>query len=117
MTNLLLVFLGGGLGSVLRYLISQWMSKLTLLSFPWATFTANLVSCVLMVLIIRSGKLETLDEGLRFFLLVGFLGGLSTFSTFSYETSILMKEGHHMMAFSNVGLSVSVCVYCLFKLT
>lgn len=117
MTNLLMVFLGGGAGTVLRYLISLFFTKGNLITFPWATFTANLISCILMVLILRSGKIFPLDESMRLFLMVGFLGGLSTFSTFSYETSLLMKEGHHMMAFSNVGLSVSVCVYCLFKLT
>jgi len=115
--KLLFVFLGGGLGSAFRFLISQGFFKVTYLSFPWATFVSNLVSCLIMVALIKSGKLEGARESLRLFLMVGFLGGLSTFSAFSYETSILMKEGHLSMALINVGLSVSVCIYCLYKLT
>ena len=115
--KLLLVFLGGGLGSALRYLISEGVFRAYSLTFPLATLVANLLSCLLMVVLIKSGKLVGPGESLRLFLLVGFLGGLSTFSTFSYETSLLMKEGHLAIAFTNIGLSVSVCIYCLYKLT
>jgi CrcB protein len=97
------VFLGGGAGSVIRFLISQGFLKIGLFSFPWATFASNALSCLLMVAIIKWDRFGINGgEGLRLLLFVGFLGGLSTFSTFSYETSLLMKEGHLSMAFTNV---------------
>ena len=114
--NLLMVFIGGGIGSCLRYLISLAFQR-TDLTFPLATFVANVLSCVIVVLILRYCRDLVVTESLRLLLLVGFLGGLSTFSTFSYETTLLIKEGHLAMAFSNIGLSVSICVYCLYRLT
>lgn len=115
--NLLLVFLGGGIGSCLRYLISTGIQRIDTLGFPFATFLANVLSCGLMILLLRYFKEVPMTENLRLLLLVGLLGGLSTFSTFSYETAHLIREGHLAMAFSNIGLSVSVCVFCLYRLT
>jgi fluoride exporter len=115
--NLLYIFIGGGLGSCLRYLIGKLINTYSSFAFPMGTLCANLLSCVLMVLVLRIGKDLNPTDPVRLMLIVGFLGGLSTFSTFSYETALLIKEGHLAMAFSNIGLSVSVCVYCLFRLT
>ncbi|QFY60196.1 fluoride efflux transporter CrcB [Rhizobium grahamii] len=94
MTQALLVALGGALGSVARYYVGQWALRLAGPAFPWGTLTVNVVGCfvigVLSELIGRrfGGSLE-----LRMLLMTGFLGGLTTFSTFSLDSLALFERG------------------------
>lgn len=94
MTQALLVALGGALGSVARYYVGQWALRLAGPPFPWGTLTVNVVGCfvigVLSELIGRrfGGSLE-----LRMLLMTGFLGGLTTFSTFSLDSLALFERG------------------------
>lgn len=104
------VFIGGGIGSVLRYVLGVVFSKSTL-SLPIATLSANLISCLIFALSIWAfnAKLQA-NDNLKLFLLTGICGGLSTFSTFSYETFELLKQHHYVWASANILISVTLCV-------
>lgn len=111
----ILVFVGGGAGSLLRYILSlliPWQE-----GFPWATFWANLISCFVVGALL--GVLPFTTENTRLLLITGFCGGLSTFSTFSKETLQLLEKGHWAIAGVYVIMSVLVgllAVYAMYKL-
>lgn len=103
------IALGGGLGSVLRYLTAVVMNKYVQSSFPFATFVTNILGCLLIGLFF--GYLEkqhAISQDLKFFLITGFCGGYTTFSTFSHESLQLMQTNQMVTAFLYIGLSVFV---------
>ncbi|MEM9024964.1 MAG: fluoride efflux transporter CrcB [Bacteroidota bacterium] len=116
--NWLAVFLGGGLGSLARYGISLLVLRTARPEFPVATLMANALSCVVMgaALWYAASRWPEGHAG-RLFLLVGFCGGFSTFSTFSLETLSLMRSGHVWAAALNVLISVAICISVLYLLT
>jgi CrcB protein len=99
--QLLLVCIGGGAGSVLRFLISVATSRCGSAGlFPLATFIVNVTGCILIGLLIGfSDRYEILDRNLKLLLVTGFCGGYTTVSTFSLE-NIQLLEGHHYLAFA-----------------
>jgi len=112
-----LIFLGGGLGSLARFGISELVRANFRSSFPLATFCSNVLSCIILALTIAyfSGKAES-TPALKTLIIVGFCGGFSTFSTFSYETVELMRSGNMLIAIANILISVSVCVVLIWFL-
>ena len=105
-TAILLVFLGGGIGSVLRFLFSL-VFKIPNSGFPLSTFMANLTACFILGYL--SIRLTADNELLRLFLAVGLCGGFSTFSTFIFEGKALAQSGQWaMLLFYLVG-SVVCC--------
>jgi len=99
MQKLIFVFLGGGLGSVLRYVCSLYFSKSTFV-FPVATFIVNMIGSLLIGLIL--GYLlavETKQDLWKVFLVTGLCGGFTTFSAFSNESIQLFKTNHTDIAF------------------
>lgn len=95
MTRLLWVGIGGFLGAVLRFVVAGAVQRLTPLSaFPYGTVAVNLIGCLLIGVL--SGLVESrqlFNPQLRLFLTVGLLGSFTTFSTFGYESLILLREG------------------------
>jgi crcB protein len=94
--NLLFVALGGGLGSVLRYLTSFWMGKSYSSAFPLGTFIINVLGCFVIGFLIGLSSKTLLNEELRLLLVVGFCGGYTTFSTFSAENMKLLETGNYL---------------------
>lgn len=94
MMNLACVALGGALGAVCRYLLGNLISKAIGSALPWGTFAINIVGCfcmgLLMTVIVER---ELLGAAWRLLLCVGLLGGFTTFSSFGYETLMLLAEG------------------------
>jgi len=101
----------GGLGCVARYAISGWVYALAGRALPFGTLAVNVIGSLLLGLIMEGSLRSTLlSPDLRVGLTVGFLGGFTTFSTFSYETVRLLEEGSLVAAGANVLLNVTVCV-------
>ena len=93
MKNLLFVFLGGGFGSVLRYIIGKYLNN-TDTGIPYGTFTANILGSLLIGIILGlAAKNNTLSQNQTLLLATGFCGGFTTFSTFAYENHVFLKSG------------------------
>ena len=119
MIRLALVALGGALGSVLRYLVTvaavTWIGP----TFPWGTLAVNLVGSFLIGLV-QSLAVESLaiSEETRLFLSTGVIGGLTTYSAFSYETVRLAETGAWTHAWANILVTTTACLtLCLLGLT
>ncbi|MGB1043326.1 MAG: fluoride efflux transporter CrcB [Tenacibaculum sp.] len=93
MKQLILVFIGGGTGSILRYLLGKFLNN-TENGIPYGTFTANILGSLLIGIILGlAAKNETLSQNHTLLLATGFCGGFTTFSTFAYENHIFLKSG------------------------
>lgn len=103
--DVLIVFVGGGLGAVSRYLTGLAFLQRFGPGFPFGTLTINLAGCFLIGVIAEMAQTRAfgVGSGMRLFLVVGFLGGFTTFSSFAYETVTLTGEA----------LSVSAIIYVL----
>jgi len=94
--QLILVFLGGGFGSVLRFIIGKWLNN-SENGIPYGTFAANILGSLLIGLILGlAAKNETLSQSQTLLLATGFCGGFTTFSTFAYENHVFLKSGDFM---------------------
>ena len=105
MRNIIIVGLGGFFGSALRYLVSGWIQGLSKNPFfPYGTLGVNVLGCLLIGLL--SGwteHAELFSPSVRLFLLLGLLGGFTTFSTFGNETVLLMRDREMWATLGYVG--------------
>jgi len=112
MINLVLIFLGSGLGAISRYGLSNLVHSLVGRAFPYGTLVVNASGSFIMGLlfIIILERFGALAPQLRAFLLIGFLGGYTTFSSFSIETLTLLEQGAWVSAGLNILLNIIVCI-------
>ena len=111
MLNVVLVFIGGGVGAMARYWMSGAVYKFTSGSFPYGTITVNFIGCFIIGLLMAGFEERFLvNPSLRIFLTIGILGGFTTFSSFSYETIALMRDGEILFALLNVIMSILTCL-------
>lgn len=93
MKSIILVFIGGGFGSVLRFLIGKWLNN-SENGIPYGTFLANILGSLLIGLILGyAAKNDAISQNHTLLLATGFCGGFTTFSTFAYENHVFLKSG------------------------
>ena len=102
--NMLLVALGGAVGSVVRYLVGRMVES----SFPWGTLLVNIVGSVVIGVLVGLVSRAVLSADMKLMLMTGFCGGLTTFSTFANESFSMMKAGNVVMAAIYVAVSVAM---------
>lgn len=111
MTNALLIFVGAGVGGVFRYWAANGVYWLTGRQFPYGTLFVNVSGCFLMgLLFVLLERVDSISPQLRALLLIGFLGGYTTFSSFSIETLTLFENGEWLSGLLNIVLSFSLCL-------
>lgn len=109
----LAIFLGGGLGSLLRYITGISANHFFKTDFPLGTLLSNILACIILGLVVFQFKDQIKSDGFLFyFLVVGICGGFSTFSTFSMESVQLAQAG----AWTWVGLNIVVSLITCFSL-
>lgn len=109
MVRLALVFLGGALGSSARYLVALWMANHYGSRFPWGTFTVNVLGSFLIGLLATlADEAGRIGPGARVFLVVGVLGGFTTFSSFALETLRLAEQRDLSRAVANIAGSILI---------
>lgn len=111
MRDLILVFIGGGLGSMLRYGLGRLIFLHSVAAFPVATLIINIISSLILGLFLGFLDWKNISNpGLKLLVAVGFCGGFSTFSTFSNETLTLLRNGQSVLALSYIFISVVLCL-------
>ena len=104
------ICLAGALGTGLRYLVSLWAGARLGTSFPYATLIVNVVGCFLIAVTMQAAtSIATFSPNLRLAITTGFLGGLTTYSTFGYETTKLVQDGARGAALVNFVVTTVAC--------
>lgn len=110
--NTMLIFLGAGLGGVFRYWVSNSIYWLCGRQFPYGTLVVNVTGCFLMgfLFVFLLERFSGISLQLRSLLLIGLLGGYTTFSSFSIETLNLFENGAWLSGILNIFLSIILCI-------
>ncbi len=109
--NTLLVFVGGGIGATARYGLQGLVYRYVRSTFPYGTLVVNVTGCFIIGLLMAAFEDRFLiNPSVRVFLAVGILGGFTTFSSFSYETIALVRDGELFLGMMNVLASLLLCL-------
>ena len=104
-----LVGIGGGIGSVFRYLTAVVVNKYFQPAFPWATFVANILGCLIIGLLLGFfERYHLANPDLKYLFVTGFCGGYTTFSTFAVENMNLFNSGNSLTAFAYIAASIII---------
>jgi CrcB protein len=114
MKTILSIFIGGGLGSVARYLLGTWINRMYQSTFPLGTLTVNVVACFLVGLLAGLIGQSAKDDTVRSLLMIGFCGGFSTFSAFTLDSARLVDAGMPAQMGLYVLLSLIGCLAATF---
>ena len=110
MTRVLLIGLAGALGTLTRYGVGVWAGRALGAAFPWGTFFVNVGGCFLIALVSQLALSTTLvSPTMKLTLTTGFMGGLTTYSSFNYETTSLLRERAWAAGLANIGLTLVAC--------
>ena len=110
MTRLLLIGFAGALGTVARYQVGLWAGRTLGTGFPYGTLAVNVVGCFLIALIAEIAVTTTLiSPTLRLTLMTGFMGGLTTYSSFNYETTRFLQDRDWASGLLNLGVTLMAC--------
>lgn len=115
MMPLVYIAMGGGLGAVARYLLSQLVDQFHAGRVPWGTLSVNLIGSVIIgiVFVVISEK-EMIHQDFKHLLVAGFLGAFTTYSTFSLDTFHLIEAGHYVLAGLYVICTSGICLLGVF---
>ena len=115
MKQLILIFFGGGLGSVTRFSLGKFINTQHNNAFPYGTFIVNIAACFILGCIVGlADHKQILSPQTKLFWAVGFCGGFSTFSTFSSESLTLFQQGNLNTMFLYIALSVITCLFATY---
>lgn len=110
MTRIFLIGLAGALGTLARYGIGLWAGRTLGAGFPYGTLIVNVTGCFLIALVAQTALSTTLiSPTLRLTLTTGFMGGLTTYSSFNYETTNLLRERSLATGATNVAVTLVAC--------
>ncbi|ABK82565.1 fluoride efflux transporter CrcB [Campylobacter fetus] len=115
-TTIFYIGFGGALGAILRSFTNGFVSKIfPNLSFPLGTLSVNIIGGFFIGFLMSLASNINIDINLKSFLVTGFLGGLTTFSTFSYENMLLLQSGNYTNAFLNIASNLLLSLlFCYF---
>jgi CrcB protein len=109
MTRVLLIGLAGALGTLSRYAIGVWAGRTLGTGFPFGTLIVNLSGCFLIAIVAHAASLQVISPTLRLTLATGFMGGLTTYSSFNLETTQLLQSRAWATGVLNFGVTVAGC--------
>jgi CrcB protein len=110
MTRVLLIGFAGALGTLARYGVGLWAGRTLGTGFPYGTLIVNIVGCFLIALVVQLATTTALvSPTVRVILTTGFIGGLTTYSSFNFETTYLLRERTWVAGLGNLGITLVAC--------
>ncbi len=113
MKNIIAIALGGSLGAVSRYLLSKYVSGYFGAIFPWGTLAVNLIGSLLIGFLFGLAEKTIIPASIRTFVMIGFIGAFTTFSTYVLESVNLFRDGEIKLGLLNIGISNILGIGCI----